>query len=338
MRSLCLIIILFAFFAPIKSYATEQIPNYLIYNGKQYPLEIDPLYPYLAKAKKWDWTGENDGYWCSALGRGYYAAFEIVGNELRLKDVRNCSESLLKKFLSAFNVKGSIFKLDWFTDSIVIGKDEPLYNDIHEYYSVLHFEKGILFKETRMGYKEYLSNRLKLVLNYDNTDSLLRKVYEYEHQRDLDIIEHYLESRKKDKSEFLAKLKTKYEKRFGKSMSDFELKIQKIEFKNKYTIRRTLYGAREDSEYLNVTKLNIEDWLDIIRALYTCCLDKWELVPKYDYYYLREETLYIYFSKGSLYDERYEFPIKSGQLTNLEEFQKVMDDIVAKIRKNSAKP
>jgi len=331
-----IVILLVLFFARVKSYATEQIPNYLIYKGKQYPLETDPLYPYLAKAKKWDWTGQNDGYWCSALARGYYAIFEIVDNELTITNIGNCSISLLKEFLSAFNVKDSTFKMSWFTDSIVIGKDKPLYNDIHEYYSVLHFEKGKFIKETRMSYKEYLNNKLKKQLESlskadDKTKKVLGEVFEYEYQRNLDITEHYLESRKKDKSEFLTKLKTKYEKKFGKPMSDFELKIQKIEFKNKYTIRRTLYGAREDSEYLNVTKLNIEEWLDIIRALYTCCLDKWELVPEYDYF--REETLYIYFSKGSPYDERYEFPIKSGKLPNVKEFEKAMEYIIAKIGK-----
>ncbi|MDR2595409.1 MAG: hypothetical protein LBC87_11625 [Fibromonadaceae bacterium] len=344
MRYLSLIIILFAFFAQIKSYATEQIPDYFIYKGKQYALEYSPLYPYLKEANKWEWAGGKNGFWCTALARDYYATYEIVGNELRLKDVRNCSKSLLKEFLSTFAAKDSIFKFDWFTDSIVIAEGRYLYDDVHEYYSILHFEKGKLVKETRMSYKEYLSNRLKWHLKISSIE-LLRKLSENQYQADLEIIEHYLETQKGDKSEFLTKLKTKYEKKFGRPISDFELKIQRIRLGNEYSfeITRTLYGARvvDFSKIGTVTKLSMEEWLDIIRALSTCCLDKWELVAEQVGRYPSElgGMFYIYSSsKNRPYDEHYEFPIKSGQLPNVNEFEKVWEDIIAKIGKNSAKP
>jgi hypothetical protein len=350
MRYLCLVIIFFAFFAPIKSYATDPMSDILIYKGIKYSSSnLNLLYPYLTKAKK-EWRDTND--WCSA-GR-YYAIFEIVGNELILKDIRNCSEkSLLKEFLSAFNVKGSIFKLNFYTDSLIIAEGRPLYDYIYEYYSILHFEKGKLIKETRMDYKEYLSLRRDRpawlgVLSGVDDNSSMPKLYAEEYQTILEIIEHYMETKKGNKSKFLTELKTKYEKKFGKPMSDFELKIHKIYFLNGYEleITRTLYGAQ--ARYLSKNgglnglieaKLNIEEWLDIIRALSTCCLDKWERVSKSigRYYRVEDGVFYIYSSsKNRVYDERYEFPIKSGQLPNLDEFQKVMDDIVAKIREKPA--
>jgi hypothetical protein len=324
-------IILFTFFAPIKPHATEQIPDYLIHNGKTYLLEVNILYPYLAKANKWEWKGEG---WCTALGRGYYARFEIINNKLALKDIRNCSESLLNEFLSAFNVKDSIFKLDWFTDSLVIGEGKPLYNDIHEYYSKLHFEKGVLIKETRMDYKEYLIIKyLKILfqLKEDKDDwTILEDTFVREYQVYLEDIENYLEAKKKDKSEFITKLKTQYEKKFGQPISDFELKIQKIKFWDGYEleITRTLYGARlMDNEDFTVVKLNTEEWLDLIRALYTCCLDKWEKKSKGEFY--------VYFSnKGELYDDNYVFSIKDAGQPNLKEFEKIMEDMVAKIKRN----
>jgi hypothetical protein len=338
------VIILFAFFAQIKSYATEQIPSYLIYNGKQYPLG-NLLYPYLKKAKK-EWRDTND--WCSALAGGYYAKFEIVGNELRLKDVRNCSKSLLKEFLSAFDVKDSIFKLDLFTDSIVIAEGKPLYGYVHEYYSILHFEKGKFIKETRMDYKEHLNIRLdkrawlKISSSEDDYSGMFfGNISENDYETSLEIIEHYLETKKGDKSEFLTELKTKYKKKFGKPMSDFEFKIQRIKFKDGYEleITRTLYGARtkfiENQNSLVEVRLNIEEWLDFIRALSICCLDKWERVPRQIGRYSPSEVggvFYIYSSsKGSAYDERYEFPIKSGQLSNLKKFEKVMENIIEKV-------
>jgi hypothetical protein len=321
-RSFCLTIFLFAFFAPIKTYATEQIPDYLIRNGKKYPLEdngedISILSPYLAKANKWEWTGQG---WCSGLYRRYYATFEIVNNELILKDIRNCSKSLLNEFLSAFNVKDSIFKLDWFTGSIIIGEDKALYANIHEYYSILYFEKGMFIREMSISYKEL------------DLDSIT-----------LEIFEHYLETEKEDKSEFLTKLKTEYKKKFGEPISDFELTIQNIRvYDNKYYIEvtRTLYGARaryfkeNPKEQINVL-LNIEEWLDFIRALFTCCLDKWEKTPPIaDYYILKKGKLYVNFSsKGNAYTDRYEFSIKDAKQPNLKKFEKIMEDMVTKVKK-----
>ncbi|MDR2581870.1 MAG: hypothetical protein LBC75_00130 [Fibromonadaceae bacterium] len=360
MRSICLVIILFAFFASVKSYATEQIPDYLIYKGKSYLLDDVILYSYLDKANKWEWKGEG---FCTALARGYYAGFEIVGNELILKDIGNCSKSLLKGFLSTFAAKDSIFKLSWFTDSIVISKGEPLDKrdgrySLHKYYSVLHFEKGKLIKETSIDYKEYPNRGLKKQLktisdNNLDTDGGLRKLLIYYNQRSLDLLEHGFEIEKGDKSEFLTKLKTKYEKIFGEPMSDFELRIKKItffwnedEFKNKddLEINRTLYGAlaeyhgKEPKENINV-KLNIEEWLDFIRALYTCCLDKWERVPKRldgdgGVGYGTSGMFYIFYGEDSrAYDE---ISIKSGKLPNVKEFEKIMEDIIAKMRKKPA--
>ncbi|MDR2556018.1 MAG: hypothetical protein LBC64_11425 [Fibromonadaceae bacterium] len=356
MRSLCLIIILFALFAPIKSYATEQIPDYFIYKGKQYPFKSeDPLYPHLVKTGKWEWI-DTKNYWCSSLAKGYYAIYEIVDNELAITYIGNCSISLLKGLLSAFNVKDSIFKLNWYTDSIAIGIDKPLYNDIHEYYSILHFEKGKFIKETRMGYKEYLSNRLIRTLKWMREESNIEyriyidteKYSKKKYQENLEIMEHYLEIKKGDKSEFLTKLKTRYEKKIGKPMSDFELKIQRIEVRSGYELEiiRTLYGARvvwyfseNPRELIDNVKLNTEEWLDFIKALYTCCLDKWERVPEIrqsDFWYdLSRGTFYIYSSKNSPYDERYAFPFETRK-ANLEEFQKVMEDIIAKIREKPA--
>jgi len=368
----CFIAILLAlFFAPIKSYATafadEEMPDYLIYNGKKYTLEDDILQPCLKIKNKWrddnKWQlkWKEEILWCTAL-TDYYAIYEIVGNELILKDIRDSTKkSILKEFLSIFAAKDSIFKLDWFADSIVIGEDEPLYEGIHEYYSVLHFEKGKLIKDTSMSYKEYLSNRLKKRLKkFSDADYYIKALFgnraKSEYKNDLETIDFYLETKKGDKSEFLTELKTKYEKKFGKPMSDFELKIQRISyFDRKYDIEitRTPYGAatshsgknpREDID----ARLSIEEWLDIIKDLYTCCLDKWERVPRptnantnNKYKRWAGGTFYVYTSSSHPYSEYYTFPIKyqfKVKPPNLEEFEKVMEKIIAKIRKNSVKP
>jgi hypothetical protein len=352
-----LIAILFAFFTPIKSYASEQYSDYLIRNGKKYALELEEVYeweagflqPYLEKKNKWqDFFSlrfylekvnklllklYTSGYWCSALARGYYATLEIVNNKLVLKDISHCSGSLF-----FFKMKGSIFKMDWFTDSLIItdnSKDKCAYG-FCEYYSVLHFEKGMLVKEERIGYKEYIKPIPEEFL------------YSY-WDRELDKFEHYLETEKETESEFLANLKMEYEKKFGEPISDFELTIQEIDFWNKYKLRitRTLYGAQaryvgEDSEEQIEVRLSIEEWLDFIRALYTCCFDKWEKNPVPHHYYDRiEGVLWVSFSsKGKPYTDYYRWFIEDypynrirvkNKLPNLDEFEKAMKDMIAKI-------
>jgi len=355
MRSFCLFAILFAFFAPVKLHASEQYQDILIYNGKEYELgfDVDILQLYLEKENKWKWRNYlslqsywervnkwklqkylhfyDDWYWCSALLRGYYATFEIVNNELALKDIGICDGSILEGFPFIFKAKGSRFKLDWFTDSLVIGEGKRLY-DLHEYYSILHFEKGMLIKKTRIGYKEYIGS------------SLERPVYYWGGlEKDLEKLEHYLETEKEDKSEFLSRLKIEYEKKFGEPISDYELKIQKIDVLDKYEfqITRTLYGARARYDIRNSSgqfeeaievRLSIEEWLDFIRALSACGLDKWEKMPSVPYHYeVKKGTFFVDFSsKGKARTDRYVFPVAGTE--------KVMEDMVEKIMKYSTIP
>jgi hypothetical protein len=348
-----LLTILFAYFTPIKSHATAQIPNYIIHKGKTHILEDNILYPYLAKANKWEWIGREEG-WCTALARGYYVTLEIVNNELVLKRIKDCDKSLLKEFLSAFNLKDSIFKLDWFTGSIVIGENEPLYEDMYEYYSRLNFENGILIKETRINYKEYLIVKYleRWLESKESPDKFAADVETFHNwcQRNWEIIEHYLETKKEDKSEFLVKLKMEYEKKFGEPISDFELKIHRIEIWSKYyfQITRTLYGARiiyYGKGGSLEAKLSIKEWLDFIRALFICCPDKWQK----DSY----GVLTYFSSKDKPYDESYEFPIKDKSYyeydyyheydefpikdtdhPSLKKFEKVIESAISKIREN----
>jgi len=364
MRFLILIAILFAFLVPVKPHATEQIPNYLIYKGKTYPLGFendDILYLYLQKHGKWKWLGDSKK-WCTALARGYYTTFEVVNNELVLKNIENCSDvfaniggssnKLLKKFLSELEIKDSVLKADWFTGQIVIAVDKPLYEDIHEYYSVLYFEKGILIKEVRIDYKKYLNNKLKDILEnvMKNPDkeirTILKKTFEEEYQSDLEDAEHYLETEKGAKSEFLAKLKTEYERKSKKTISDFELAIQEIRFSSEYRIEtiRILNGVRityyreNPPEFIKV-RLSLEEWLYFINALSNCCFDKWKKPSpsRYNSSYSKGNVFVCSSNKDKYKGECYEFPTKEANLPNLEEFKKIMEDFVAKIRKAGGK-
>ena len=354
MRLSCLIVILVAIFTPIKAHATEQILNKIIYDGKIYSLDMllfptdDILLPYLKKNDKWEWIGDPTML-CTALGRGYYTTFEIVNNELILKDIRNCSESLLEKFLSELEIKDSAFKADWFTDSILIGIGNILYDQlnggIYEYFSILHFEKGILIKDIRMGYKEYVNNKWRKLLenlddeatrNYlgDDGVALFKETFEMEYQSILKYMENYIKTR----NETEAKLKIEYEKRFKEPISNFELTITHINFyKNaQISLERTMNGAKArfnnyDTKEHFALDLNMEEWLDFLRTLHLCRTDKWQ--KKYDKWTWEEHEkrweLYIKFSSKDV-NESAGFKVYPP---NWNEFKKLMNAMEAKLRK-----
>jgi len=81
-------------------------------------------------------------------------------------------------------------------------------------------------------------------------------------------------------------LKTEYKKRFGNSITDFELSIVNVSFsignpgkpRRSFSMTRTANGViAEYNEYkTQVVKLDIGEWFDFIHALYECHIDKWE--------------------------------------------------------------
>jgi hypothetical protein len=210
--------------------------------------------------------------------------------------------------------------------------------EIHEYHLLLEFENGILVKESSMDCVEYLNTYLKEKLSPDK------------YQRILEKLEHYKETKKGTKSEFLAKLRTEYKKKFGESMTDFELAMEEVSFhfggairRYNITVTRTLKGARAEynfdyhyAEDRSEVELDIGEWLDFIRALYKCRTDKWQKeyedrTKDYD----KEWNLYIYSSGKDKPDEfsgydSHPFP------PNWDEFKKAIDGMETRIRRDSA--
>jgi len=84
------------------------------------------------------------------------------------------------------------------------------------------------------------------------------------------------------------KLKTKYEKRFGIPISNLELSTKKVRFSiGQYSNYDIFYADRtatggfvtyRSDKYRNYTvELNMEEWLDFIRALYNKCrVNEWD--------------------------------------------------------------
>lgn len=180
-RCLFFLITLATLLAPFELCATEQIPDVIIYNGKQYSSPFF-LWSYFQREadgegrsmapEKWAWIYQ-EAQMNTALWRGHIATYEIVDNELVLKDIIQYRDNvrgrsainILDRFLSTAGVTGSAFKIDWFTGSFVLDGGQRIHRSIiHEYHVRLEFENGMLIQETRMNsieYVHFLKERLK---------------------------------------------------------------------------------------------------------------------------------------------------------------------------------
>jgi len=167
MRSI-FIILLTTFFSS-SSFATGQIPDKIIYNGKTYELwHSNPMESYF---KKYPNTKPQTEMTSTALWRGYVATFEIKGKQLFLKDIELRTEGKREEIgyygLRWKSVVNEIFlnqklKIDWMTGIFILPigkiiKEAQRYGDYptRENYILLEIDKGHLMKEKQFNYKEY---------------------------------------------------------------------------------------------------------------------------------------------------------------------------------------
>jgi len=157
MRTLSTIILAILFQSTI--FGTVQIPDRILYNGKEYDLlRSFPMEYFFEKypEKRPEWI-------ISLLWRGYVAAFRVKNNQLYLRDIgvlvpNRGGFSLESIFDELFPNQESV-KADWITDTLVLpdGKRtrNTRYDSRYEYYILLEIENGNLISEKRLNHREY---------------------------------------------------------------------------------------------------------------------------------------------------------------------------------------
>jgi len=98
--------------------ATEQVPDYLIYQGKEYPLMTLPLGPFLReKGSRYTFKMIN-----TANYRGYNATWEIANNKLLLKSFSGNVDGKRVGLDYLFpNQKGPVVAT-WFSGELNVGR------------------------------------------------------------------------------------------------------------------------------------------------------------------------------------------------------------------------
>jgi len=162
-------------------WASAQIPDTMIYNGKKYMFENNPLESYFKKHPN---KFPKSEIWSSGLSKGYIATFEIKDNLLYLKDikiyVREEKEKSgyfapeLKSVLNKVFPRQELVKADWFTGLIVLSYGKVIgfegFESIYDRYLLFEIDKGEIIQEKQFDNKEYEEFKEKQFQEFKKTE------------------------------------------------------------------------------------------------------------------------------------------------------------------------
>lgn len=174
-----IITILISVFCFAKVFATAQYPDKIFYNDKEYSLLTNPLEKYFENHED---KRPKGGVISSALWRGYVATFEIVENQLFIKDIKiqiwNEKEdntewkSVINEIFPELNER----KINWFSGLFTLPYGELInyvhmgYGSTYENYILIEIDKGIANKTKDLSFKEYENLKEKQFEVYKKTN------------------------------------------------------------------------------------------------------------------------------------------------------------------------
>ena len=162
-----LLILIFTVFFGLRLFATAQYPDKVIYNGKEYSLQSNPLESFFKENP--DKLPKSEIV-STALWRGYVATFEVRDNQLYVKDIEIEVSDTSSTRTSSFkwkSVLNEVFpgqkevKVEWITGLLVMPYGKIVnyvhmgYGSTYEFYTLLEFDKGNLVREKNFKYDEY---------------------------------------------------------------------------------------------------------------------------------------------------------------------------------------
>jgi hypothetical protein len=153
--------------------ASEQYPDVLIYNGKEYEIGVFPMESYfiIYPTRRPGITGIN-----SALYRGYRAKYQIINNELILIDIEIMRNGNWRSLINRKYFRNRI-KINTYTGKINLfnGNNTGVYmafTPIYENYIIIEINEGNIENIYNISCYEYIES----IMNKYSNDSY---VYEY---------------------------------------------------------------------------------------------------------------------------------------------------------------
>src|SRR5690348_13871746 len=167
MKKMVVTALLIIVFSAAHSWATAQYPDKIIFEGKEYALNTNPLETYF---KQYPEKRPETGIRSTALWRGYVATFEVKDKTLLVKDIAieinsaPGSKNLDLAWKSVLNdvfPGGKALAVDWFSGILVLPHGELVnyvhmgYGSTYSNYILLEVKDGIVTGEKRMNARQY---------------------------------------------------------------------------------------------------------------------------------------------------------------------------------------
>ena len=181
--------------------ATPQMPDKIIYKGKEYKLLTFPLESYFKKHpdKRPKTKGMSTGLW-----RNYIATFEIKNNQLYVKDIKirvfdsKSPGETYKSIISQVFPNQKSIKADWDSEllEVATGKYievEPLiYGKIdYENYLILEINRGNVLRALHLNYKEldeFKENQFRAFKKTEGYTKLVAKLKKHFTNNEIDSL------------------------------------------------------------------------------------------------------------------------------------------------------
>ena len=200
-----ILILLTIWIAKAESIVTAQYPDKIVYNGKEYNLNSNPLEPYFDK------NPENRPEMIStALWRGYVGYFEIIDNQLFLTDmkipIRGKDENgdYKEKWISIYRryfPKQEKVRIDWFSGILILPHGEMVeyvhqgYASTYSKYWLLEIEDGTFNEARKYNYKEFVKFKKRQFEEFKKTEEynkLYTELKENDNYGDEEFIQSFI--------------------------------------------------------------------------------------------------------------------------------------------------
>lgn len=192
-----LLVIVFVFIVSLSNvFGTAQIPDVILYEGKEYIMHSNPLNDYFKKNP--DKYPEST-IRSTALWRGYRATFEVKDNALYVKDIQILSRGAdeWKSVLKESSPDGKPFKVDWYTGILVIPHGKMVryvhmgYGSTYEKYILLEIKDGKINAEKKLDNKEYVKFKEKQFEAFKKTEEYKKIIADL--KKDKEMSEEFIE-------------------------------------------------------------------------------------------------------------------------------------------------
>ena len=183
-RNELILFIVFLTFPLVKSFATGQIPDRLIYKGDTLSIFANPLEQlYENDTLRPKFFGDKEVCMSTACWRGYQAEWVIINDHLYLTGIFSCcfyedniKADLNKLFGNKF-IDGKV-KADWFTANIIAPQGKQLYYVHMGYGSLYEKELELQFKNGQLvGTKTYDNSKSRQSIYSQNEEKLRGFIY-----------------------------------------------------------------------------------------------------------------------------------------------------------------